>query len=147
MQDGVRRRSLLRHLFAAPFIGSPWKAGPPTAYLAELERLMRAASLPGAVIGCIQARKTAWIAPLGVQAANAPARIRPSTLFQAASLTKQVTAYAAFALRTQGKLDFDKPLVHYVDDLPNPAALTDLDGAPLFPGVAPGHVVVKMLAL
>jgi len=30
---------------------------------------------------------------------------------------------------------------------PNPAALTDLDGAPLFPGVAPGHVVVKMLAL
>ena len=30
---------------------------------------------------------------------------------------------------------------------PNPAALTDLDGTPLFPGVAPGHVVVKMLAL
>lgn len=30
---------------------------------------------------------------------------------------------------------------------PNPTALTDLDGAPLFPEVAPGHVVVKMLAL
>lgn len=30
---------------------------------------------------------------------------------------------------------------------PNPTAALDLDGNPLFPGVGPGHVVVRMLAL
>jgi CubicO group peptidase (beta-lactamase class C family) len=38
-------------------------------------------------------------------------------VFQAASLSKQATAYAAFALRQAGKLDFDRTLVSYVDDL------------------------------
>jgi CubicO group peptidase (beta-lactamase class C family) len=33
-----------------------------------------------------------------------------------------VTAYAAFALRDAGKLDFDRTLVSYVDDLKDPAA-------------------------
>jgi CubicO group peptidase (beta-lactamase class C family) len=43
--------------------------------------------------------------------------VNADTVFQAASLSKQVTAYVAFAMRQQGKLDFDKPLVGYVDDL------------------------------
>jgi CubicO group peptidase (beta-lactamase class C family) len=35
-----------------------------------------------------------------------------------------VTAYAAFALRGRGELDFDRPLAEYVDDLRDPAART-----------------------
>jgi CubicO group peptidase (beta-lactamase class C family) len=83
---------------------------------------MRAAPVPGAVIGLLQGFKLSWIIPLGVRAAGSPEPVTASTLFQAASLTKQATAYAAFALRARGKLDFDTPLVAYVDDLPNPAA-------------------------
>jgi CubicO group peptidase (beta-lactamase class C family) len=101
-----------------------WKSAAPKTYVAELATLMRAAPVPGAVIGVVEGHKLSWIAPLGVRAAGASDPVTASTLFQAASLTKQVTAYAAFALRDQGKLDFDRPLVSYVDDLPNPVART-----------------------
>ena len=116
----INRRSFLQSAF---FAGG-WRKKPPAAYLAELAPLMRAASVPGAVIGALEGGKPAWIAPLGVLTAGGSAPVTPSTLFQAASLTKQVTAYAAFALRAQGKLDFDRPLVQYVDDLADPVART-----------------------
>ena len=116
------RRSFLGQALAAPLLERSWKSAPPREYLQELAQLMRAAPVPGAVIGVVQDRKPAWIAPLGVRAAGSSDPVTASTLFQAASLTKQVTAYVAFALRAQAKLDFDRPLVSYVDDLPNPAA-------------------------
>ena len=120
----MHRRSFLQHAFAAPILVRSWKQSPPAAYTAELTRLMRAAPVPGAVIGAIHDHKLSWITPLGVRAAGSSDPITSSTLFQAASLTKQLTAHAAFALRAQGKLDFDRPLVSYVDDLTNPAART-----------------------
>jgi CubicO group peptidase (beta-lactamase class C family) len=122
MQAAIDRRAFLQHALAAPFLIPAWQSAPPGAYVAELARLMRAAPVPGAVIGALRDRKLSWITPLGVRAEGSPEPITASTLFHAASLTKQVTAYAAFALRAQRKLDFDRPLVAYVDDLPNPAA-------------------------
>jgi len=78
---------------------------------------MNAAPVPGAVIGVVEKFRKAWIAPLGVQDLDSKRPVTSETLFQAASLSKQVTAYAAFHLRDAGKLDFNKPLVYYVDDL------------------------------
>ena len=124
MQAEMDRRLFLQHVLAAPILVRGWRSGPPQGYLAELGGLMRAAPVPGAVIGAVHGGKAAWIAPLGVRAAGSPEPITASTLFHAASLTKQVIAYVAFALRAEGKLDFDRPLVAYVDDLPNPAART-----------------------
>jgi len=83
---------------------------------------MRAAPVPGMVIGAVKNHETAWIAPLGILAAGTDNPVTPASVFHAASLTKQVVVYAAFALRDQGKLDFDRPLVAYVDDLPNAVA-------------------------
>lgn len=122
MPSRLDRRTFLHNALAAPFLVPAWKSAPPVGYLAELGVLMRAAPVPGAVIGALQGNKLAWIAPLGVRAAGVSEPVTASTLFQAASLTKQVTAHAAFALRVQGKLDFDRPLVEYVDDLPNASA-------------------------
>ena len=116
------RRFFLQRALALPALVPAWNSAPPRAYTAELLLLMRAAPVPGAVIGTVEGHKPGWIAPLGVRAAGSTEPITPATLFHAASLTKQVVAYAAFALRGQGKLDFDRPLVAYVDDLPNPAA-------------------------
>jgi CubicO group peptidase (beta-lactamase class C family) len=73
--------------------------------------------VPGAVIGALHGHKLSWIAPLGVREAGMTEPITRDTLFHAASLTKQITTHAAFALRAQGRLDFDRPLVEYVDDL------------------------------
>jgi CubicO group peptidase (beta-lactamase class C family) len=122
--EALPRRSFFQQMFAVSLINPAWKSVPPASYLAELATLMRAAPVPGAVIGALHDRKLSWIAPLGVRTAGSSDRVTGSTLFQAASLTKQVTAHAAFALRAQGKLDFDKYLVDYLDDLPNPLART-----------------------
>src|SRR5271169_3601959 len=122
--QALHRRSFFQQMFAAALVKPSWKSAPPAAYLAELATLMCAAPVPGAVIGALNGHKLSWIAPLGVRTAGSSELVTGSTLFQAASLTKQVTAHAAFALRAQGKLDFDKFLVDYLDDLPNPIART-----------------------
>src|SRR4051794_17125522 len=108
------RRLFLQQALAARFLNSDWKSAPPNTYITELTGLMKAAAVPSAVIGAIQEHKLAWIKPLGVRAAEQTDAVNASTLFEAASLTKQVTAHAAFALRSQGKLDFDRTLVSYV---------------------------------
>jgi CubicO group peptidase (beta-lactamase class C family) len=118
------RRGFLQRMFAATLVQPAWKSGPPAAYLAELASMMRVAPVPGAVIGALNDRKVSWIAPLGVRTAGTTDAVTASTLFQAASLTKQVTAHTAFALRAENKLDFDKLLIDYLDDLPNPLART-----------------------
>jgi CubicO group peptidase (beta-lactamase class C family) len=118
------RRFFLQRFLAAPLLVPAWKSAPPASYIDELRSLMRAAPVPGAVIGAIHSHKLSWIVPIGVREAGAPDPVTSSTLFQAASLTKQVAVHAAFALRATGKLDFDRPLVAYLDDLPNPAART-----------------------
>jgi len=122
MDEG--RRAFLGGMLGAFVIDRGWRTAPPSGYLSELGRMMRAAPVPGAVIGCVRGHALAWIAPLGVRVAGETDAVTSSTLFQAASLTKQVTARAAFALRAAGKLDFDRPLCGYVDDLKNADART-----------------------
>ncbi|MBI1354482.1 MAG: serine hydrolase [Acidobacteria bacterium] len=122
MSSAVTRRSFLRATAAVPLLARDWRSGPPASYVKELERLMRAAPVPGAVIGGVREHEPGWILPLGVQLEGSDSAVTASTLFQAASLTKQATAYAAFALRDAGKLDFERPLTEYLDDLPDPAA-------------------------
>lgn len=117
----MHRRAFLQQSLGAPALIAKWKMGPPRPYFQELTTLMRAAPVPGAVVGAVAGHKPAWIAPLGVRAPGSSA-VTASTLFQAASLTKQFTAYAVLALRERGKLDLDRPVVEYVDGLPNPEA-------------------------
>lgn len=120
----MHRRSFLQSAFTGSFLAPAWKPAAPSSYVSEIGNLMRAAPVPGAVVGAIQERKPSWIAPLGVRAAGSHDSVAASTLFCAASLTKQTIAHAAFVLRDRGKLDFDRPLFSYVDDLSDPLART-----------------------
>ena len=114
------RRSFLQDLALSPAIAASWQNGVPSAYEIEILRMMNVAPVPGAVIGTLRGGKLAWVRPLGVRNVETKEPVTSDTIFQAASLSKQLTAYTAFALRSQGKLDFDKPLVSYVDDLTDP---------------------------
>ncbi len=98
-------------------IAAGWKQGPPPLVEAEILQLMGVAPVPGAVIGVVRSGGPAWFHALGVRSVESKEPVTRDTVFQAASLSKQVTAYAAFALRDAGKLDFDRTLVSYVDDL------------------------------
>ena len=99
-----------------------WKQDLPASYASEIVQWMSVAPVPGAVAGALRNGAPLWIHPLGVKNNETKAPVSRDTIFQAASLSKQVTAYAAFALREQGKLDFDRTLVSYVDDLPDERA-------------------------
>jgi CubicO group peptidase (beta-lactamase class C family) len=111
-----------RRTFLEGFAAALWKQGPPPSFNAQLLDLMQVAPVPGAVAGALHHGKPAWIQPFGVRNAETKQPVAADTVFQAASLSKQIAAYAAFALRDAGKLDFDRPLFAYLDDLPDPGA-------------------------
>jgi CubicO group peptidase (beta-lactamase class C family) len=113
----MERRSFLQAVLSAPAISAAWREGPPRAFETELAQMMSVAPVPGLVIGTLAQGKPTWIRAFGVRSADEKQPVTSDTIFQAASLSKQVTAYAAFALRDKGKLDFDTPVVSYVDDL------------------------------
>ena len=114
------RRAFLNSVAAAPLI--PFE--PSVSFERDVLEHMSSASVPGVVVGKVEAEGPGWVKALGF-ADNASKRpMTNATLFQVASLTKQVIAYAAFALRQQGKLDLDRTLVSYVDDLTDPLART-----------------------
>jgi len=113
----MQRRQFLQGVLSSPMIAAAWKQGLPAAFESEIVQWMGVAPVPGAIIGVVRNGGPAWLRPLGVRHIETNDPVTRDTIFQAASLSKQVTAYAAFALRDAGKLDFDRTLVSYVDDL------------------------------
>jgi CubicO group peptidase (beta-lactamase class C family) len=117
---------------------------------------MKRAKVPGVSVAVVDACKIVWARGYGVRAANDTAPVGPDTRFQAASISKTLTAVAALRLAQQGKLDIDKPVNAQLRDwkLPGapgidlqkvtPRALmshtggTTIDG---FPGYARGTLV------
>ena len=67
---------------------------------------MRRLNVPGVSIAVIRGGKIAWAQGFGVTHAGGPA-VTADTLFQAASISKPVTAMAALRLAQDGKLDLD----------------------------------------
>ncbi|MBI2688962.1 MAG: beta-lactamase family protein [Acidobacteria bacterium] len=100
------RRTLLSGLTILPLTAGK---GIDASFRRQMSDAMAVAPVLAAVIGRIEKGALAWVEAIGDCTGD--------TVFQAASLTKQVTAYVAFALRDQGKLDFAAPLVRYVDDI------------------------------
>jgi CubicO group peptidase (beta-lactamase class C family) len=107
----MQRREFLTGIVSSPMIAPSWKQGPPHLMEIEILNMMRVAPVPGAVMGTLRNGSIAWIHPLGARNLEAKDPVTRETVFQAASLSKQATAYAAFALRDAGKLDFDRTLV------------------------------------
>ena len=80
-------------------------AGEPAAARTLLDE-MRRLHVPGVSIALIRNGKIAWARGYGVAFEGGPA-ITPATLFQAASISKPVTAMAALRLAERGALDLD----------------------------------------
>ena len=75
---------------------------PPLTLLDAMKRL----NVPGVSVAVIKDGKVAWTRGYGVAWTGGPA-VTPQTLFQAASLSKPVSAMAALRMVEQGKLDLD----------------------------------------
>jgi CubicO group peptidase (beta-lactamase class C family) len=79
-----------------------------------IPHLMTEADIPGLSIAVIRDSKVIWTRGFGVTNSETKARVNDNTVFEAASLTKPVFAYAILKLVDNGKLDLDTPLVKYL---------------------------------
>ncbi len=86
--------------------------------IAQLEKnlplLMKEADVPGLSIAIVREGKLAWQRGFGVMNAKTNEPVTDATVFEAASLSKPVFAYAVMKLVDAGKFDLDKPLNQYL---------------------------------
>ena len=92
---------------------------PPEDLLRDLPRLMRIAGVPGLAIAVVDRARPVWSGSFGVKNVLTRDPVRDDTLFEAASMTKPVFAYAVMRLVDEKRLDLDKPPVAY-GRAPNP---------------------------
>jgi len=83
----------------------------------QIPKLMVAARVPGISIALIHESKTSWHRAFGVANAATHEPVTDNTLFEAASLSKPVFAYAVLKMVDRGVLNLDSPLS---DFLPEP---------------------------
>lgn len=76
--------------------------------------LMQTNYIPALSAAYIRNGKPVWHRNFGVLNADTKAAVTDSTLFEAASLTKVITAYAAMKLVDEGRLHLDTPLNSYL---------------------------------
>jgi CubicO group peptidase (beta-lactamase class C family) len=88
-----------------------------TALIADLEaqipRLMTELVVPGVSLAIIRSGALAWRRAFGVKDAVTKQPVDTDTIFEAASMSKPVFAYAVMKLCEKGVLDLDTPLVTY----------------------------------
>ena len=100
-------------LQAAPKIDPDADWIPSAAFLRDLPRQMQALGVPGIGIAVVEQGALAWSRGFGLLQTGGEARVDDATLFEMASLSKPVFAYAAMQLVERGELALDAPLVRY----------------------------------
>ncbi|HEV2764552.1 MAG TPA: serine hydrolase [Pyrinomonadaceae bacterium] len=99
------------------------EAGGEWARLEEVAaRVLREGEVPGAAVALVRGGRVVWRKGFGVKNARTKEPVDDSTVFEAASLSKPVFAYAVLKLAEQGKLDLDAPLSKH---LPTPFVEND----------------------
>jgi CubicO group peptidase (beta-lactamase class C family) len=81
---------------------------------ALIPRLLAAGDVPGLTIGLVRDGRLVWQHGFGVANARTHRPVTDATVFEAASLSKPVFAYAVMKLVDAGKLDLDRPLTEYL---------------------------------
>jgi len=84
--------------------------------------LMEKHTVPGVSLCLIEDWEIAWSEGIGVRSSECERQVTPDTVFEAASISKPVFAYAALGLHERGILDLDVPLDGY---LPGPYLVDD----------------------
>ena len=76
--------------------------------------LMKRLEVPGASIAVVSNGQIVWAEGLGVVDSSKPRAVTTETLFQAASISKPVAAWAALCLVENKKLNLDQPIAKYL---------------------------------
>ena len=79
----------------------------------KIPELMSQAHIPGLSIAVIKKGEVIWTGAYGVRRTGEEDGINENTMFEAASLSKPVTAYTVLRLVEKGIMDLDTPLADY----------------------------------
>jgi CubicO group peptidase (beta-lactamase class C family) len=109
----------------SPSASDPAAAAIAARLASRLPALIDSAGIPGMAVAVITNRRIEWIEGFGVRSVSDSSKVDANTVFEGASLSKPVLAYAALKLVDAGKLDLDRPLTEY---MPNPD-LKDVRGS------------------
>ncbi|MFN2315445.1 MAG: serine hydrolase domain-containing protein, partial [Gemmatimonadales bacterium] len=108
------------------------------ALIAELARLVpelqAEATVPGVAVALVEGGQLVWAKEFGVLSARSKAKVTSETVFEAASLSKPVFAYAVLQLVDRGILDLDVPLTTYT-------GRRYTEGEPLLERITARHVL------
>ena len=94
-------------------IRGPTIMQPEADFLTSLPDLLDISCVPGIGMGLLSRGRMSWHSYAGVADKEGPA-VGPDTIWKAASLSKQVSGYAALRLIDAGALDLDRPLAFYL---------------------------------
>ncbi len=96
------------------------KGGDWAAAMGEMEKRIPAAmeefKVPGLSMVVIQEAKVVWNKVFGVKDRESNTPVDAATMFEAASMSKPVFAYAVMKLAEKGALDLDAPLTRYTPE-------------------------------
>jgi CubicO group peptidase (beta-lactamase class C family) len=84
---------------------------------ATINKILKDWNVPGAGVGIVVKDKLVFAKGYGFRNIEKKQPVTPNTLFQIASNTKLFTATAIGFLVDEGKLDWDKPIKHYVPQI------------------------------
>ena len=79
----------------------------------EIPLLMEQGLIPGISVALIHDGAVIWHRGFGVKSTETKEPVGDDTVFEAASLSKPVFAYAVLQLVDEGKIDLDRPLLEY----------------------------------
>ena len=100
-----------------PPTGFPLERGPTQT----LEQRMAFHHTPGVSIAVVQDGRVEWAQGFGVAQAGQKRKVTPRTVFQAASISKPITALAVMRLVQAGRLDLDEDIHTYLTSWRVPA--------------------------
>ena len=84
---------------------------------AVVDSTMKAENIPALSLGIVMDGKLVYAEGFGVQERDLNKPVDGETLYQIGSDTKKITAIIAKRLALEGQLDFNAPIVSYLDDL------------------------------
>ena len=82
-----------------------------------IPQLQTAYRVPGVSIAVVEGGKIKWSQRFGMRHSGSRLPVTSSTRFEAASMSKPVFTYGVLKLVEQGRLDLDRPLVEYLDEI------------------------------
>lgn len=82
----------------------------------RIPNLLREHSVPGTSLALIENAELVWRRGFGIRDSKSRRPVDEETVFEAASMSKPVFAYAVLKLCESGVLDLDRPLTQYIQD-------------------------------